>query len=61
MKKFVVAEPTEDMCGVELVEEDGFAVLKDFNSEFPREDYLIHFEDISKLIEGLKMFLEVKE
>jgi len=58
MKKFVVAEPTEDMCGVELVEEDGFVVLKDVNSEFPREDYLIHFEDIPKMIEGLKMFME---
>lgn len=61
MKRFVVAEPTEDMCGVELVEEDGFAVLRDFDSEFSREDYLIHVEDIPKLIEGLKMFLEVKK
>jgi hypothetical protein len=61
MEKFVVAEPTEDMCGVELVEEDGFAVLKDIDSEIPREDYLIHFEDIPKLIEGLEMFLEAKE
>jgi len=58
MKKFVVAESTDDMCGVELVEEDGFVVLKDVDTEYPRENYLIHIEDISKLIEGLKYFME---
>jgi len=58
MKKFVVAESTNDMCGVELVEEEEFVVLRDFNSPFPREDYLIHKEDISKLIEGLQEMIK---
>ena len=64
MKKFVVAEETEDMCGLELVEDEEdpekFIILKDVaSSDFLlREDYFIHKEDISKLIEGLKLFME---
>lgn len=58
MKRFVVAKPTEDMCGVELVEEDEFVVLRDFDTSFPRANYLIHREDVSKLIEGLQEMIK---
>ena len=63
MKKFVVAEETDDMCGLELVEDEEeperFVILKDVgDSDFSLRNYFIHREDIPKLIEGLKLFVE---
>lgn len=58
MKRFIVAESTGDLCGVELVEEEEFVVLRDFDSPIPRGDYLIHKEDVSKLIEGLQEMIK---
>jgi len=66
MKKFLVAEETEDMVGLEIIEDEDdpekYIILTDVSEDEDwspsREDYYIHKEDIPKLIEGLKLFME---
>jgi hypothetical protein len=65
MKKLVVAEETEDMVGLEMIEDEDdpekYIILRDVSEDedwSPRRDYYIHKEDIPKLIEGLKLFME---
>jgi len=64
MKKFVVSEETEDMVGMEIVEDidPKCIILRDINEiDGDPLQYDISRKDIPKLIEGLKLFMEVKE
>lgn len=62
MKRFVISEETEDSVGMELVEDTSDAdliALRDIDEidDDPTE-YYFYKKDISKLIEGLKYFME---
>lgn len=63
MKKFVVSEETEELVGIEIVE-DGSAprliIIRDINTidSDTIGEYSILRSDIPKMIEGLKLFME---
>jgi len=62
MKKdnFVVAEETEDMVGMEIVDDGDSVIIQDIDKidGISAAEYIIPKLDIPKLIEGLKLFME---
>jgi hypothetical protein len=58
--RFVVSEETEESVGIELVDEGDSVILRDVDEIDKNEvvEYYIPKEDIPKLIEGLKLFME---
>jgi hypothetical protein len=61
MKKFVVSKETEDVVGMEIVEDRDpeCLILRDID-EIDKDPlhYVIFRKDIPKIIEGLKLFME---
>jgi hypothetical protein len=58
---FVVSEETEDMVGIEIVEDGDSVIIRDIDTlEGTEAEYYVPKSDIPKLIEGLKLFMEVE-
>jgi hypothetical protein len=63
MKKFVVSKETEDVVGMEIVEDRDpeCLILRDIDEiDKDPSQYVIFRKDIPKIIEGLKLFAENK-
>jgi len=57
--KFVVSEETEDMIGIEIVDDGDSIIIRDIDTlEGTEAEYYVPKSDIPKLIEGLKLFME---